>query len=157
MKKFLILVFSSALLFSCKTFWRNHPFSDCSSVFEKNQKEDLAQAQCKILPIKFNDDLNCEVTGSDSVDNLLKIYGENKAHKKSLLIMPIKALEKSDLLSFKNQIIYYFVKRKIKSHLDSDLFSALKTYEYKGLSCKIDGKQVVAWISDEQVIATFEK
>lgn len=157
MKKCLVLIFSSALLFSCKSLWHNHPLSDCSTVFEKNQDENFASAKCKILPIKIDENLNCEISGSDSVDNLLKIYSENKDRKKSILIVPIKALEDSDLFSWKNQIIYFFVKMKIKKHLSSDLFAELKDYEYKGLRCKIGGRNVVAWISDEKVVASFAK
>jgi hypothetical protein len=153
----LTLLATSTILASCATnnLLQKKPQNDCSAIFEKNQKANPNQStECKILPIKISKNINCEITGSDKVDNILKVFAENKNINRSMIIAPFKTLERS--LSLKHRVYYYFAKQKVRSHIDSDLFTDLKDYEYKGFSCKIPAGTVTAWISDEKLIGSFE-
>ena len=156
----LALLFASILTSCSATDKSSSTASDCSTVFESQQTTatPIPQGECKVLPIQITKEAKCEITGSHKIDAVLNLYSQNKNEQRIILIAPMKALDDAtEMMSYKNQLIYYFVKLKIRKHIDSDLFNELKDFQYKGISCDISGNKLVAWLSEDHVIASFDE
>lgn len=152
------------LLASCQH--DNRPLEtvdDCSAVFESrsplNNKKINKEAQnadeqtitqCKILEVKLDDDTKCEVVGSNKIDNLKAILGEDK--DRTIAIVPQKKFK--DIAKLANN----FLKKNgvnVEKHFDSEVFNNLQ-FPYRGLKCEIEDRKFVLWSGNKQVIFTLE-
>jgi hypothetical protein len=169
------------VLSSCQSSSRYHKgeISDCSSVFEsrgaygqkavnkgnknsqtyKTEEEKIAAEKaesekpatvCKVLEIKIDSKNSCEIVGSDKIDNLATVLNENKTNK-IIFITPEDKLR--DLKKFaENYLMASGI--DVKKYFDSELFKNLN-FPYKGVRCKVSGKEIVAWSGKKQLIITI--
>lgn len=162
-----------ASLLSCQnrsTFHSGGVNNDCSAMFEtryidndrnisykktssmNNVSNKTKATECKILEVKIDNNTKCEVVGSDKIDNLSKVIAKNKDNR-VILIVPENKIDDLNALT-RN----YFVSKglDIKKHIDSKVFNNLN-FPYKGMRCKLSGKEYVIWTGDEKVIMTIGK
>ena len=97
-----------------------------------------------------------EISGSDKVDNLLDFYNKAPAEK-TIFMARAKSLVDTYHISSKDMVRYHFLIKKVKTHIDSDVFASLKDFRYKGMSCSSKkGLQFTSWISDENIIIIYD-
>ena len=146
----------------------NNINNDCSMVFATSPDNPIINdyemkiepdqikniTRCKVLPLQINNETKCEISGSDKIDNFLDFYSQNPDGR-VLFRAPLKALVNSDDISYKDMIKYYFLIQKIKSHIDSDLFTSLKDFHYKGVSCDVKGNKFASWFNDEEIMIIY--
>lgn len=165
---FLILIFAVLATSSCQTSKdlpnKKLTSEDCSTVFLDSTKnaatvsDDKSSniSQCKVLHLQISDKIKCDISASNKVDNLLISHVQNSGNG-VMFVAPLEALKGlSDNVSYKDQIKYYFLIQKIKRHIDTDLFNSLKDFRYKGMNCSINGDKFTSWISEKEIIVTYE-
>lgn len=102
---------------------------------------------CKILTLKIDSKTQCEIVGSDKIDNLSKILDENKQDK-IVLVVPEKKVR--DLGHLAQKYMVSGGLGDIQKYFDSDLFKSLK-FPYKGMNCKANGMEFAIWTGGKKV------
>ena len=167
-----ILCCTSLTLSACQTFKSEDKINDCSAIFEtrdgNNKKitkkktpktygdnaveEKSAKAtECKVLEVKIDKNISCEIVGSDKIDKLSKIIGDNK-NDRIVIIAPDKKIR--DLTVLINKYL------KIDSvnfnkYVESDIFKNFN-FPYKGMKCNVSDNRFVVWQGDSQTIMTIQ-
>ncbi len=121
-----------------------------------NAEKSKPVSTCKVMQVKIDQETACEISGSNKVDNLLNFYSSNAASDRTILIVPLNEIIDAKSLSFKSLISLYKIKVDIAKHLDSDLFSTLKDYKYKGIKCNISSGSFSAWMGEGKAIVSVE-
>lgn len=102
---------------------------------------------CKILTFKIDSRTQCEIVGSDKMDNLSKILDENKQDK-IILVIPEKKVRDLGHLAQKYMVAGGL--DDIQKYFDSDLFKSIK-FPYKGMNCKAGGMEFAIWTGGKKV------
>jgi len=114
-------------------------------------EEEKPATECKVLEVKFDKNTKCEFVGSDKINNLSQIISENKGEK-MILIAPDNQVRELSKMAQK------YTSSKVSNigqYFESDIFKNLD-FPYKGMRCDINGKKIVVWSGNKQVIVTFE-
>ena len=157
------------LLSACDSYKR--PFSkkatqDCSALFETRylngenvaaKKKGLETAsdaskpatECKVLEVKLDNNVKCEIVGSDKIDSLSKVLSENK-NDRIILITPEEKIR--DLTKIAQKYLSS-TGVDVSKYFDSDIFKNMN-FAYKGMRCNVSGKDFVLWTGDNRVILT---
>ncbi len=127
---------------------------DSGQMQDENSVIKLASA-CKILKVKLDKKSDCQIAGSDKIANLTNYL--NQPNDNSIaLIAPLETLLEGGFLSYKHLLLQYGIKMNLKKHIDSDLFKPISDYNYKGLSCEIEGRKITIWAGEKQAIGVLE-
>lgn len=133
--------------------------SSAGAMQDKTMADEQKSSQvstCKVMQVKIDEETACEISGSNKIDNLLNFYSSNAASDRTILIVPLNEIIDAKSLSFKNLISLYKIKVDIAKHLDSDLFSTLKEYKYKGIKCNISSGSFSAWMGEGKAVVSVE-
>lgn len=114
-------------------------------------EESVAPTECKVLEVKFDKDIKCELVGSNKIDDLSKAVSENKDNK-IVLIAPQDQLKSISKMTEKYLQSVGF---DITKYFDTDMFKSF-SFPYKGMRCNVSDKQVVVWSGDKKVIVTIK-
>lgn len=165
------------LLNACATDRKEDVKKDCSTVFESRyvnkkgepvkgrgkfisqnateESDDQAEnmpTECKVLEVKLDNNIRCELVGSDKITALSEaITTKNK--DRTIVIIPeaqIRDLGKMALKYLKTNGL------DIEKHFDSELFASLD-FPYKGMKCISGNQKFVVWTGDKKVILIVEK
>lgn len=107
---------------------------------------------CKILTFKIDSRTQCEIVGSDKMDNLAKILDQNQQDK-IILVVPEKKVRDLGRLAQKYMVAGGL--DDIQKYFDSDLFKSIK-FPYKGMNCKAGGMSFAIWTGGKKVTLIIE-
>lgn len=136
---------------------------DCSLAFSATAQNNVGivhngqtNSVCKFLPLEIDETTKCEISGSNKVENLINFYSQNPEGK-TFFKAPIEYFESlGDNIDLKDKLDYYFMIKKVKNRVDSNLFDSIKDYKYKGMSCVTKDSKFVSWVSEDDIIIVYE-
>ncbi|MCE3255764.1 MAG: hypothetical protein K0R25_1258 [Rickettsiaceae bacterium] len=164
------------IMTACNGSKKEELANDCSSVFETTYVDPSGQnlrsaknkttedetevarqdtkvpSYCKVLELKIDKNITCQIVGSDKIDNLSKILSENK-NDKVVLVAPEKKVRDLAQLAQKHMVAQGV---NVQKYFDSDLFKSLK-FPYKGMKCVSPDVDFSIWTGGKKVIITVGK